>query len=170
MKITFLAAALAAAALTVLPGANATQSNVSAWDKQWLMTSISGDRFEVAGGKLAQQKGQSQSVKSLGQTLVTDHSKSLKESVALAKKLGIKVPNAATPSMQWELKVVSSFSGNDFDTWYSSLEVMDHQQDITEAQDEVKDGTNPEVRASAKKEIPTLQKHLKMAKQAQQAG
>src|SRR4051794_23676078 len=29
----------------------------SAWDEEWLMTSIEGDRFEIAGGQLAQQKG-----------------------------------------------------------------------------------------------------------------
>jgi putative membrane protein len=156
------------ASLLAVPAALAAPSH-SAWDEQWLKTSISGDRFEIAGGKLALQKGQSQDVKTLAQRLVTDHSKSLEESIALAHRLGIEVPTSAQPSMQWELKVVSSFSGADFDTWYSSLEVMDHQQDITEAQDEWKDGTNPQARAAAKQELPMLRTHLKLAKQAQKA-
>jgi putative membrane protein len=158
-----------AAAFVAVPAAFAAPPAHSAWDEQYLMTSISGDRFEVGGGKLAIAKGQTAAVKALGRRLVADHSKSLKESIALAHKLGIDVPKSATPSMQWELKVVSSFSGTDFDAWYASLEVMDHQQDITEAQDEWKDGTNAEVRASAKQEIPMLQAHLRLAKQAQKA-
>jgi putative membrane protein len=139
---------------------------VSAWDKQWLMMSIEGDRFEIQGGKLAQQKGTNPKVRDLGARLVKDHSESLAGAVALAHKLGVEVPDSPSPSQQWELRVVSSFSGGDFDRWYADLEVQDHMQDIQEATDEVNDGTNHKVRKEAKDEIPVLQEHLQLAKDA----
>ena len=138
----------------------------SAWDEEWLMMSIEGDLFEIQGGKIAQQKGTTQKVRDLGATLVADHSKSLEDATELAEKLGIDVPDEPSPSQQWELRVVSSFSGNAFDRWYSDLEVQDHIQDIQEAQDEVDKGRNHEIREDAKDEIPTLQQHLELSKAA----
>lgn len=138
---------------------------VSAWDKQYLQTAIEGDRFEIAGGKLAQQRGSTAAIKDYGSRLVADHSKSLGEDIALAHKLHIKVPVAPSASMQWELQTVARFSGSEFDHRYADLEAKDHQQDISEAQDEVKDGTNRKVRRSAKKEIPILKTHLKIAEE-----
>ena len=38
---------------------------VSAWDKEWLMTSIEGDRFEIIGGQRAQKSGNAQ-IRALG--------------------------------------------------------------------------------------------------------
>jgi putative membrane protein len=137
----------------------------SAWDKQWLQTSIEGDLFEIQGGKLAQQQGDTQGVRDYGQRLVTDHTKSLQDATALANKLGIEVPKAPSPSMQWELQTVGSLNGAAFDAAYADLEAKDHQQDISEAQDEVSDGTNPAIRHDAKQEIPTLQQHLQIAEQ-----
>jgi hypothetical protein len=48
---------------------------------------------------------------------------------------------------------------------YADLEAKDHQQDISEAKDEVQDGRNPEIRNDAAREIPTLDEHLKIAEQ-----
>jgi putative membrane protein len=140
--------------------------HVSAWDKEWLMMSIEGDRFEIAGGMLAQSKGVNPKVRALGARLVTDHSKSLSDAIKLAHKFGIQVPKTPSPSQEWELKTVGRFSGAAFDKSYSDLEVQDHIQDIQEAKDEVDMGTNRQIRKDAKSEIPTLKEHLRLAREA----
>jgi putative membrane protein len=145
-------------------------ATVSGLDEQYLKTSIQGDRFEITGGKLALAKSQNAAVRKLAARLVKDHSKSLKDSVALAKRLGVSAPKAPSPSMQWELQMVSSLSGGAFDRWYSDLEVKDHVQDISEAADEVHNGANHAVRHSAKQEIPTLRTHLKLSRAAFKAS
>jgi putative membrane protein len=142
----------------------------SAWDEQWLMMSIEGDLFEIQGGKLAQSQGTTDEVRALGARLVTDHGKSLQDATDLANSLGIEVPDSPSPSQQWELRVVSSFSGVAFDRWYADLEVQDHMQDIQEAQDEVDKGCNPDIRKDAANEIPTLQEHLRVAQEALKAA
>jgi putative membrane protein len=163
------AAVLGAGALTAGAAADGSHHGsshrYSAFDEQYLQTAIEGDRFEITGGQLAQQQGSTQAVKDYGARLVKDHSKSLKEATDLAKALGIDVPKAPSPSMQWELQTVAKFTGTQFDERYADLEAKDHQQDISEAKDEVKMGSNRAIRRSAAKEIPTLKEHLKIAEQ-----
>jgi len=147
-----------------------TPSTVSGLDEQYLMTAIQGDRFEVAGGQQALAKSQNAAVRALAARLVKDHSKSLKKSTSLAKRLGIKVPKTPSPSMQWELQVVGAMSGASYDHWYSSLEVKDHVQDISEAHEETSKGSNASIRHAAGVEVPTLQKHLALSRAALKAS
>ena len=79
------------------------------------------------------------------------------------------IPHSPSPSEQWELQVVASFSGNDFDKWYSTLEVQDHKQDISEASNEAKNGKQAHVRKSARRELPILKTHLKLSEAAAKA-
>jgi putative membrane protein len=143
-----------------------TASSVSGLDEQFLTTAIQGDLFEVLGGKQALSKSQNPKVRTLATRLVKDHSASLKESVALAKRLGVKVPKSPAPSMRWELQMVGTLAGGAYDHWYTDLEVQDHVQDITEASDEVAKGSDASIRQSARKELPTLRAHLKLSRAA----
>ena len=68
--------------------------------------------------------------------------------------------------MVWELQTVGAMSGMRFDYAYSYLEVKDHQQDVEETSFEVIHGASPQVRQSAKKELPMLRMHLDLAKRA----
>lgn len=141
----------------------------SAWDEQWLMMSIQGDRFEIQGGRLAQRQASTEEVRALGGRLVEDHGKSLEDATALAERLGIEVPDSPSASQQWELRTVAQFHGREFDRRYADLEVQDHKQDIQEAQDEIDKGCNPDVRDEAKSELPVLQEHLRLAEDALQS-
>ncbi|HZT92221.1 MAG TPA: DUF4142 domain-containing protein [Gaiellaceae bacterium] len=145
-------------------------ASVSGQDQTWLKTSAQGDLFEIQGGKLALQRGQSASVKALAQRLVKDHSKSLSDAKKLAAKLNVTLENSPTPSEQWELQVVASFSGKQFDRWYSTLEVKDHQQDIQETTDEIKLGSNSDVKREAQKDLPMLRMHLSLAEKAMRSS
>jgi putative membrane protein len=141
----------------------------SAWDEQWLMMSIQGDRFEIQGGELAQHQASTDTVRALGARLVKDHSQSLEDAIALAERLGIDVPDSPSPTQQWELRTVAQFHGREFDRRYADLEVQDHKQDIQEAQDEIDKGCNPDIRDEAKSELPVLQEHLQLAEDALQS-
>src|SRR5579884_3465469 len=145
---------------------SSSDSTVCGEDVTWLQTSISGDRFEIDGGKIALSKTHNPKVIELAQTLIKDHTQSLQSAIELAAKLGIDVPSEPTPSMQWELEEVGELSGTAFDHDYSELEVQDHIQDIQETTDEVKMGCNDEVRDEASKDIPMLQYHLQLAQEA----
>ncbi|HEY0632513.1 MAG TPA: DUF4142 domain-containing protein [Thermoleophilaceae bacterium] len=159
-----LSGAIAAGLLTGT--ATAANSGVSALDRHYLKSSAEGDAFEIKGGKMALEKSSDREVRKLARTLVKDHTKSLRETKSIARSLGVKVEAKPSPSQAWELSVVESKSGRAFDRWYASLEVQDHKQDITEAQEERHNGTNSRVRVSARQEIPDLRKHLALARRA----
>jgi putative membrane protein len=169
-RIAMLVCACALVVGVPLASARSHHSQVSGLDKQWLKTSMQGDIFEVRGGKLAEAKSNNPAVIKLAKTLVSDHTKSYKDVAKLARKLGVEVPKSPTPSEVWELKVVASLKGKAFDRWYSSLEAYDHVQDIQETTDEVKDGSNSDVRSDAKTEIPMLKMHLRLAEEAVNAS
>jgi len=164
-------AATAAVALSGLPAfaAGPNRASVSGADSMWLRSAIEGDRFEIAGGQLAQTKGQNAAVKALGARLVKDHSKSLASAIKTAKRLHIEVPKKPSPSMEWELAIVSTLSGQAFDQWYASLEVADHKQDIDETKNELAVGLNARVKKEARTDLPVLREHLKLARAAAKA-
>jgi putative membrane protein len=160
------AAAVAVAALAVPSSALAASKSYSPQDENYLTSSIAGDRFEVIGGKMAEGKTSTPAVQTLAARLVKDHSRSLKEAVAEAHKLGIKSPSSPTPPEQWAIAISNSLSGNAFDRWWSDLEVQDHKQDIAEATMEKRSGSNPTIKRMAAQEISTLRTHLKLSDEA----
>jgi putative membrane protein len=145
--------------------APSTHARFSAWDEQWLMTAIEGDRFEIAGGTLATSQATNAQVRALAARLVKDHSASLKDAIRVARRLGIDVPGSPSPSQRWELKTAAAFTGVDFDRRYADLEVLDHEQDIEESKAEIQKGVNRVVRHLASSDLPTLREHLKLSRE-----
>src|SRR4051812_15631963 len=85
-------------------------NNVSSLDEFWLQSSIQGDRFEIQGGQLAQQKGATQGVRDYGAKLVADHTQSLNDAIELAQRYHIDIPDQPTPTQQWQLQEVQNSS------------------------------------------------------------
>jgi putative membrane protein len=148
---------------------HSTSTTVSGLDEMSLQTSMEGDLFEIAGGKLALKKSHTAAVDALAKRLIKDHTKSYLDAAKVAKALGIKIEKTPTPSETWELLTLAKVSGTTFDQWYTSLEVYDHTQDIQETADEIKDGTNAQVVSDAKQDLPMLKMHLKLSKAALRA-
>jgi putative membrane protein len=149
-----------------LSGAAAAFADAPPQDENWLQMSISGDRFEIAAGHVAMSKAQTARDRALAQRLITDHPKSLRDATELAKELGVGVPPAATPSEQWEINRLKNMPKGWFDVQYASLEVKDHQQDIEETGFEARKGELWQVRQEARKDLPMLNMHLRLSKQA----
>jgi putative membrane protein len=133
---------------------------VSGLDEEWTTAALQGDLFEVKGGETAQKQGQSQGVKQLGALLSSDHAKSFALGSKLAKKLGIEVPTEPTYPQKWELQTVGEMSAGAFDKGYTSLERLDHKQDIEDAKTEIEDGSNKAVKALAKMDLKMYREHL----------
>src|SRR5512133_1725625 len=67
-------------------------SSLSAKDKTFMRKAAKGGMMEVAMGKVAEQNGQSDDVKSFGKRMVTDHGKANDELKSIAEKKGVKLP------------------------------------------------------------------------------
>jgi putative membrane protein len=142
--------------MTKAPGDNAT---VSAKDAVFLKEAAAGGMKEIAMGENAEKNGQSDEVKNFGRQLVSDHTALNKQIMAAAKKKGITLPKATSPSLN---------KGSTFDKDFLHMAVEAHNNDIKAFQGEAKNGEDAEVKALAEKALPTLKHHLMMAKAAQQ--
>jgi putative membrane protein len=120
---------------------------------------------EVHMGKLGGQKATNAEVKAFAEKMVSDHSKANKELATLAKSKGLEVP--AEPDLMHKgmmEKFEHQKADADFNHDYMQQMVRDHEKAVelfksAAAEDEL----DPEVRAWAKKTLPTLQGHLKDA-------
>lgn len=140
----------------------ATGPALAANDKQFITNAIKGDISEVTLGNLAAQKGATAGVRSFGQTLVVDHDKAKQQAIAVAKELGVTPPTTMMPEAKTEYDKLSGMKGAAFDKEFVSFMVQDHQKDIADFQDQVKTGDKATA-ALAKKQLPVLEKHLKIA-------
>ena len=131
------------------------QNPISAKDKIFMKKAAKGGMMEVAMGKLAEQNGQSDDVKSFGKRMVTDHSKANDELKSIAQQEGIKLPSKE-PTEKWSS-----------DNAYMNMMVKDHEKDLAEFQAEARDGSDPDVKNFADKTAKVVQEHLDLAKETQ---
>jgi putative membrane protein len=130
-------------------------SSLSDKDKTFMKKAAKGGAMEVAMGKLAEQNGQSEDVKSFGKRMVEDHGKANDELKKIAAEKSFKLPEKE-PKTSWSS-----------DKAYIDNMVKDHEKDLAEFQQEAKDGTDPDVKKFAEDTSKVVQEHLDLAKQIQ---
>jgi putative membrane protein len=130
-------------------------SSLSAKDKTFMHKAAKGGMMEVGMGRLAEQNGKSDDVKSFGKRMVTDHSRANDELKSIAEKKGVKLPSKE-PSEKWSS-----------DKAYIDMMVKDHEKDLAEFQDEARSGSDPDVKKFAEDTAKVVQEHLDLAKQTQ---
>jgi putative membrane protein len=133
----------------------AKSSSVSVKDKTFMRKTARGGMMEVAMGRLAEQNGQSDDVKSFGKRMVADHSKANDELKSIAEKKSVKLPTKE-PSSKWSSDKV-----------YMEMMVKDHEKDLAEFQEEAKTGSDPDVKKFAEDTAKVVQEHLDLAKEIQ---
>ena len=154
-QVTQIAVALAALSFITV---------VSAADKgsqKFITEAMQGNLAEVQVGKLAQEKGQNDAVRSFGQTLVADHSDANQKAAKVADQLGVKPPTEPNAKQKAVYDKLSKLSGNAFDRTFAKEMVADHKKDIKEFEKEA--NKNDAAGSFAKETLPTLRKHLDTA-------
>ena len=143
--------------------AGVSTATLAKTEKEFITDAIKGDNSEIALGQLAVSKSPSEPVKAFGQTLIDDHSKAKAEASAVAMKVGVSPPGEISPEAQTAMTKLKGLSGRDFDKEFTRVMVEDHQKDIAEFKKEA-DGGHGAVQQLAAQTLPTLEKHLQMAK------
>jgi len=133
---------------------------VAADDAKFATAAANGGMAEVALGKLAQEKGASESVKSFGAMMVTDHGKANDELMAIAKTKNITLPATVDAEHQKKMDDLSKLTGKDFDKAYVDAMVDGHKKTLSLMQDEAKNGKDADLKAFAAKTAPVVQSHL----------
>ena len=128
-------------------------------DKSFMQDAAKDGMMEVDMGKMGQKQAKSADVKKFANRMVTDHTKANNQLKALAKKKGVTLD--AAPSKMDKMDDAT------FDKDYMAQMVKDHEKDVSEFEAHAKDASDADLKAWVNKTLPTLKKHLEMAKEIQ---
>jgi putative membrane protein len=159
-KLSIVAIGLAALACSAAPVLAQSQTPDKA-SQSFIKSAIEANYNEIDVGKLAQEKGNSQAVKSYGQMLVDDHTDSNQKADQVAKDMNVTPPTGSSMGGKAEYLKLKVLSGDSFDRTFARDMVKDHQADIKDFQKQAQ--KSDAAGAFAKDTLPTLQKHLQAA-------
>jgi putative membrane protein len=149
-------------------GAAAAQNDPEA---KFLEEAVRGDVAEVKMGELAQERGQSEGVRELGEMLVEDHSSAMKATAELAKDLNVIPPAQPTAEQTQKHDALARLSGEEFDRQFVAEMVKAHEEAVEKYEKHAESNLgDAKVREHAAELLPTLKEHLAMAQRLQQGG
>ena|ERR1051325_6215627 len=143
-----------------------TPSTLSEDDKKFVDTVAEGNAAEVALGQLGAQKATNADVKSFANRMVTDHGKANDELKQLATNKGVTaLPTEPNKEHQDVAAKLSKASGAAFDKDFMDGMVKGHEKVVALFEKESKDAKDADLKAWVSNTLPTIQDHLKMAKE-----
>ena len=135
-------------------------------DSEFAKTAAEGGFAEVRFGQLAEDKATNQSVKDLAQRMVDDHIKADDSLKTATSKDNVTIPTQLNAKDQATYVKLSMLSGAAFDRDYARDMVRDHETDIAMFKREADSGKDPAIKSFAAEALPTLEDHLRLARQA----
>ncbi|HYI90640.1 MAG TPA: DUF4142 domain-containing protein [Beijerinckiaceae bacterium] len=130
---------------------------------------VQGNLAEVSMGQLAQEKGDSDGVRSFGQQLVADHTAANKRAVSIASEMGMTPPGEPSAKQTSEAEKMGKMSGAAFDRAFVRHMLADHRKEIAAYRRAAK-MKNEATAAYATETLPTLEKHLETAQSLAKAS
>jgi putative membrane protein len=140
------------------------QTITKSGDHGFMATAARANLAEVELGRLADSRGTDAEVKKFAQHMIDDHSQANSKLKDLAQKKGVQLPTTPDDAQKEEASRLSALSGAEFDKKYAAMMVKDHEKAVALFQEESKGARDADVRDFAEKTLPTLQHHLKMAR------
>jgi putative membrane protein len=168
MLIRKAALALGLAGMFLVP-ATAAQAAPSDQDAAYLRAAHQSNLAEIAGGKLAQQKGDSQDVKDLGARFVADHTKLDAAVRQTASQLDVDLPGAPNEEQQALAAKYQQASGDDFDALFVSTQMDAHMKAMANGQKEISQGSDAAAKKNAQAAAPVIASHHELLNDAARA-
>jgi putative membrane protein len=128
-----------------------------------------GGLAEVELGKLAGQRTQNEAVKRFAQQMVQDHGQANDKLAKIARADKAKLPGKPDidPDQKALREQLSKLRGSEFDLAYLSAQVGAHQTTAQLLEHEIGSGQDERVKAYAQDTLPTVMRHLEMARSLQ---
>jgi putative membrane protein len=143
----------------------AAKSRPAMGDAHFAKEAAQGGMAEVKLGQLAQEKRSSDTVKSFGKRMVDDHTKAGDKLKEVASRENITLPTDLSAKDQATYDRLSKLNGAAFDRAYARDMVKDHETDVAAFQKEASAGKDDSLKGFASETLPTLEDHLKQAKE-----
>ncbi len=134
-------------------------------DEAFLKQAAEDGHTEVEGSRLALQKATDPQVKRYAQTMVDEHTRMAETLRTLARSKGVELPDRPSLLQRGKLKLLSTSEGDTFTRRYVDNIAVEAHEDTVKLFEKAAEGAgDPEVKAFAERSLPTLRKHLDMAR------
>jgi putative membrane protein len=138
-------------------------ASVTEQDSKFATDAATIGMMEIALGKVAEQNAMRQDVKDFGAMMVKDHTSAADELNKIAEKKHIVLPTSLSAFDQKKVDDMKAKTGNNFDKDYISMMVSGHKKAADEFNNEIKQGSDGDLRAFATKTLDVIKKHLQAA-------
>ena len=138
------------------------QAAVGQYNIEFICHTIQAGLTEINLGELAEERANDPRVKEFGKQMIQDHTQANESLKNLAVQEGIRVPAACDAEHRAVINKIAKIPRQNFDLMYMEQMITDHKKVIASLQAETKDG-NSDLKEWAKKTLPTVEEHLKMA-------
>jgi len=133
-------------------------------DQDFVMKASAAGLAEVNLSQLAMTRSRNTAVREFAQRMVVDHTQANRELLDMANRQQIPLAKTMDDKHQKMFEKLSKLDGAEFDRTYVDGMVKDHEEAVKLFGDESKDGKNDALKEWAGKKLPTLKKHLEMAR------
>jgi putative membrane protein len=134
-------------------------------DEGFVREAASSGKIEVELGRYASRHAADPQVVKFGERMVTDHGRVNAELQRIAERESIVMPTDVAVAEDPLVKKLTALKGADFDRAYMKAMVEDHEEDVAKFREMSQSAATPAVKTFAQKTLPTLEEHLKMAKE-----
>jgi putative membrane protein len=140
-------------------------------DRAFMTKAAGAGLYEVEVSKLAATRAASPAVKSFAEMMVADHAKANAELKQVASAHNYPLPDVPPGDKQAIIDRMSKLSGAEFDKAYrDQVGLKDHKADINLFESASRSTRNTALKGFVDKTLPTLNSHLKQAKDLQLGG
>ncbi len=157
-------------AAACMAGAGWAQTPIPPPANDFAMMSAQSDAYEIQAGRDAAVQGVDPRIRSFGEQMVADHTRSSEALRQAAVASGLPPPpDAMGPDQARMLSALQSLRGPDFDRAYAKQQALAHHQALAVQQSYAAAGGDPNLRRAAQQAVPMIQQHLQMAEQLRSA-
>ncbi|HYN92366.1 MAG TPA: DUF4142 domain-containing protein [Pilimelia sp.] len=128
-------------------------------DTRFLRAAHQSNVAEIAGGRIAQQKGQSQQVKDLGARFVADHTRLDQAVRQTAQALDVELPDAPNAEQRALARRYEAASAGEFDALFVATQMDAHMKAMRLGETELAEGSDPAAKKVAQDAAPVIRGH-----------
>jgi putative membrane protein len=133
-------------------------------DDQFVDKASAAGLAEVNLANIALKKASSPDVRQFAQQMIDDHTRANRELLALADKKKLAMAQKMDPPHEMLAEKLLRTEGADLDREYMKSQLADHQEAVALFERESKNGNDGDLKEWAGKTLPTLKRHLEMAR------
>lgn len=139
-------------------------------DATFVTNAAIGGMYEVQAGRIAVERSRSPRVKTLGQMMVTDHTKAGDELKAIAAGANLTLPTALDQRHQGMIDNLRGATDQDFDRVYLQQQEAAHNETATLLETYGRMGGHEGLKGWTAKTLPVIKHHQEMVDQADEAN